>query len=163
MNRLRRALRRAVLLPGWLTALIALPSFALVFYVLASGREKGPVAYVSYAASAYALLVVAVGAPRAVRWLRESACEHPLARRVRSSAWGERALTDPLYRAELSLYGGLAVNLAYAAVKMVSGIACSPGSGGAYAGSGVFPFRSPPGNSAEFQATGPHASKNIVF
>ena len=32
-----------------------------------------------------------------------------------------------------------------------------------FAEKNAFPFRSPPGNSAEFQATGLHASKNAVF
>lgn len=122
MDRLKQMMLRLLFLPAWLTAAIALPSFALVAYVLASGMEDVPLAYVAYGASAYALLLVTVNAPSAAHALRKNIYSHPLAQRVRNSRKGKRFLTDPLYRAELALYAGLAVNLAYAAIKMVSGI-----------------------------------------
>lgn len=123
MNRLKRFLLRMVSPPGWLTALISIPSFALVIYVLTSGIEDAPLAYVSYAASAYALLLVALRAPDAAEALRRYVHGHPLVQRVRNLQQVQHILTDPMYRAELALYAGLAVNLAYAALKLVSGIA----------------------------------------
>ena len=120
VNRLKRFLLRMVSPPGWLTALISIPFFALVIYVLTSGIEDAPLAYVSYAASAYALLLVALRAPDAAEALCRYVHGHPLVQRVRNLQQVQHILTDPMSRAELALYAGLAVNLAYAALKLVS-------------------------------------------
>lgn len=56
MERLKRNALRLVFLPGWLVCLISLPSFALVIYVLATGLQDSVWTYVSYGASAYAMI-----------------------------------------------------------------------------------------------------------
>lgn len=122
MERLKRILSRLLILPGWLALLIAVPSFALVLFVLANHLTDSPLTYISYAASAYALVMVSVNAPRLIRSLRRDFAQHPIVRRIRDSKHGQRFLTEPLYRAEAALFAGLLINLAYAAIKMVSGI-----------------------------------------
>ena len=57
MERIKAILKKICLLPPLQTVLIAVPSFTLVSYILVSGID-GPLAYLSYIASAYGLIVV---------------------------------------------------------------------------------------------------------
>ena len=122
MKRFERILRRMVVLPGWLVTVIAIPSFALVIYVLANHLTGSPLSYAGYAASAYALVIVAVNVRRMAVSLRAGFERYPLVQRIRDSQRGQRFLTEPMYRAEIALYAGLLINLAYAVIKMVSGV-----------------------------------------
>lgn len=122
MKQLKRILFRLFFLPVWLSAVIAIPSFALLIYVFAVGLEDTPWTYLSYAASAYALTVLSTAMPRIVRFIRGGYAAHPLLLWARDTGPGERFLSDPVYRAEIGLYAGLMINLLYAAVKLVSGI-----------------------------------------
>lgn len=112
MDRVKRRFKRIFFLPPLPTALIAVPAFLLVAYVLAAG-ERGPLAYLSYAASAYALVISLTGCWRAAVSLKRKVKAHPL---------GGRLMGDPKFRAELSLYQGFIVNLVYITVKMAFGI-----------------------------------------
>ena len=103
MKRLERILLRLTVLPGWLVTVIAVPSFALVIYVLANRLTDSPLTYAGYAASAYALLLVALRAPDAAEALRRYVHGHPLVQRVRNLQQVQHILTDPMYRAELAL------------------------------------------------------------
>ncbi|MGN0743395.1 MAG: hypothetical protein ACI4L8_12120 [Candidatus Fimadaptatus sp.] len=122
MERLKRIVRRLVFMPGWRVWLISLPAFALVMHVLASEPENALLAYVSYVASAYALIICCCNAPRMLRAARSGFSDSALVQRAVGSRRGQRFLNDPMYRAETALYAGLAVNLAYAVIKLVSGI-----------------------------------------
>lgn len=122
MKRLERILLQLFVMPGWLVSVIAVPSFALVIYVLANHPKDSLLSYVGYAASAYALVIVVVNARRMAVSLRTGLEQHPLVQQVRDSQRGQRFLSEPMYRAEVALYAGLLINLAYAAIKMVSGI-----------------------------------------
>lgn len=108
-------------LPLPATVLIALPSFALVFYVLAMGIVGVP-AYLSYVLSAYALAITVTGIFRVVRAVRAGIGNHPGVKKLLAHPISGRYLTDVIFRARVSLYSGLAVNMLYAATKMISGI-----------------------------------------
>lgn len=121
MERVKALLKRIFFLPALAAVLISVPSFALVIYVLAADAE-GPLAYVAYGLSAYAMAVAAIGVIRAVRAVREGIGGHPLMKKVRAHPIGGRYLSDAAFRAEVSLYPSLCVNLFYAAFKLISGI-----------------------------------------
>ena len=123
MNRLKRALARAIILPPWFILTVSIPSFALLIYVFYSGSTRTTVACVSYAASAYAFTVLCAAIPRAVSAFRSCFSDAEFLRRAMAVPSVQKFLADVMYRAEVTLYGGLAVNLLYAAVKLVSGIA----------------------------------------
>lgn len=112
MERVKQRLKRLFFLPPLPTALTALPAFLLVAYVLAA-EEHGPLAYLSYAASAYALVVSLTGCWRIAGFLKRAVKAHPL---------GGRLVEDPKFRAEISLHQGFIVNLAYIVVKMAYGV-----------------------------------------
>ena len=112
MERIRAVLKKICVLPPLRTIFIAVPTFALVGYVLENGID-GPLAYLSYIASAYGLVVVLTGVFRMVHPIQHGVKNHPL---------GGRLMEDTIFRAEISLYVGFTVNLLYIVMKMVSGI-----------------------------------------
>lgn len=122
MDRLKRVLKRLFVLPLWLTALIAVPSFVLVFVVLGRGGEPSPLSYGSYGLSAYAAAITVTGGVELARRIRRGASDLPLVKALRKRPAAARLLDDPVFRAEASLYGSLAVNLLYVVVKLASGI-----------------------------------------
>lgn len=121
MEQVKRILKRLFFPPPRLMVLIAVPAFAAVIYVLAKDIG-GPPAYLSYLASAYALMVLGTGVPGIVRSVRHGIEGHPLTRRILSIPMGRRYVEDVKFRAEVSLGAGFIINLLYIAMKMVSGI-----------------------------------------
>ncbi len=121
MKRAKRLARRIFCLPPLPTALVAVPSFVLVGWVLARG-ENGPLAYAAYLASSYALAISLTSLPRMARclggWVRHrKAVQWLLARPL-----AQRLLGDEALRTKLLLRQGLAVNLLYAALKLGAGV-----------------------------------------
>lgn len=66
LSKARKIAKKLFCLPPLPTVLAAVPSFALVIYVLSRG-ETGALAYTAYLASAYALVVSLTGLPRIAR------------------------------------------------------------------------------------------------
>ena len=121
MEQLKKILRRLFFLPPLLIVIIAVPAFAAVIYVLAK-ELSGPLAYLSYLASAYALVVSGLGVPGTVRSVRRWIECRPLTRKILSTPLSRRYVEDVGFRAEVSLGIGFTVNLLYIAIKLVSGI-----------------------------------------
>lgn len=121
MNRFKQVLKKLFFLPPLPTVLIALPSFTFVFWVLATGLE-GASAYISYALSAYSMVITVTGITGIVRLVRGGIGSHPIVKNLLDHPLGGRYIRDASFRAELSLYPSLCVNLLYAALKMLSGI-----------------------------------------
>lgn len=122
MERLRKILKRLLFLPPWLTVLIAVPSFVFVFYMLGTGNDSSPFSYLSYAMSAYATIITATGIAEIVKTARKGIDHLPLLQKIRSIPAGDRYLSDVGFRSEVSLYGGLLINLLYIAMKLFFGI-----------------------------------------
>lgn len=122
MERVKLILKRIFCLPPFLTLLIAIPAFAAVIYVLATGTDGTAFTYIAYGVSAYALVITVTGIPRIVRSVRQAVNSNPLVGRVLDSTYGKRFRKDVMFRTELSLYGGLFINLLYAVMKLASGI-----------------------------------------
>lgn len=124
MERWREILRKIFFLPPLATILIAVPSFASVIYVLSEDLD-GWGAYLSYAASAYALAVSVTGLCRLggyAKSVREHMEEHPAVSRILKLPFGERFLQDVRFRTKVSLYQGFFINLLYIVMKMASGL-----------------------------------------
>lgn len=122
MKRLKQIILRVFDLPVWLSILIAVPSFALLIYVMAMGMENSALAYISYPLSAYALALVCTASVRIARHAQRGFEDVPLIRRALAHPMGRRMRSDELFRAEAMLYTGLFINLLYTAIKMISGI-----------------------------------------
>ena len=124
MARFKRIARKVFCLPPLPTALIAVPAFALVIFSL-STQAGGPVAYVSYAASAYALVLVCTSLPRLgkrIKAFRERAVRRPAVQRLMNVPVLDRYFHDVRFKTKISLYRGLFINLLYIAIKLAAGV-----------------------------------------
>ncbi|MCM1101106.1 MAG: hypothetical protein NC398_06950 [Acetatifactor muris] len=115
-------LKKVFKLPPLPTLLIAVPSFALVIYVLVNEIENEAVSYAAYILSAYALVITVTGIVDIVRWIRHGLGSHPMVKKARNIPVLERYLKEASFRTEISLYQGLFINLLYVAIKFFSGV-----------------------------------------
>lgn len=121
MERFKKILKQILFLPSLITVIIAIPAFAAVIYILVNGIS-GPLAYLSYLASAYALIITGVSLPGIVRSLRHWVEHHPLTKKILSIPVGRRYMEDVKFRTEVSLGVGFTINLLYIVMKLASGI-----------------------------------------
>lgn len=121
MEQVKAILKRVFCLPPLLTVLISVPSFALVIYVLAAGKD-GSLAYVGYGLSAYAMVIATTGITRVLRAVRGGIGNNALVKKVRAHPLGGQLLEDAAFRAEMFIYPSLGINLFYAAFKLITGI-----------------------------------------
>lgn len=119
---LKKILKKVFCLSPAPTLLVAVPSFALVIYVLANEIENTPVAYIAYTLSAYALIVTITGMSDFAAWARRGISDHPLIKKILGISLVEKFMRDAFFQTEISIYQGLFINLLYAGIKMFSGI-----------------------------------------
>ena len=110
MKRLKSFLKKIFFLPPMPTVLIAIPSFIFVFVVLATGVHS-IFTYFSYLLSAYALIITVTGMQGIVEAIRNRTCELSLVQKIRRTPFGSRLLGDAVFRSEITLHGGLFINL----------------------------------------------------
>lgn len=122
LQRITEILKKIFKLPPIPTLLIAIPSFALVIYVLSGEGEGEILSYIAYFLSAYALIISIVGIVDIVKWVRNGVRNHPLVKKALHIPLLEKYLKEVSFRTETSLYQGLLINLLYVAVKFFSGI-----------------------------------------
>lgn len=107
-----------------LSSLIGFPAVTISLKFLS---KTNPVCYISYVLSAYALTVLCVNFPRAKRRCKELIHGNELKvivnfrRFMNSYKYTSMYLNDREFRARVSLYGGLAVNMFYAVFKCATG------------------------------------------
>lgn len=94
------------------TVVFAIMGFGLLIYVFAK-QEEGIIAYISYAMSAYALLLISLKIPALIRYIKTQLKQKP---------YTNRYINDKEFRARVSLYGGLTINLLYSFFKIGTGI-----------------------------------------
>lgn len=111
--------------PGWAVAAVSIAGYAGLFWAFALGYT-GPLAYIAYLLSAYALAIDLAALPGLGRFLRKTAAHFKKHSRIlaalRGTAIGKRYLDSPLFRAKCSLYQGMAVNLLYTVFRAVTGV-----------------------------------------
>ncbi len=117
----KRILRKIFVLPPVLTILIAIPSFVLVFIVLAR-NEHSVLAYVSYILSAYSLIISVTGGQQVIQAIQKKGKNLPLIHRIREHPMGSRLFGDAVFRSEITLHGGFVINLLYVALNLWFGI-----------------------------------------
>lgn len=121
-QKIEKILKKIFILPPVPTLLIAVPSFALVIYVLANDMENEVVSYVAYTLSAYALVITVTGMSGIIRMIIRRIENHPFMKKVSGIPVIERYFKEVMFRTETSLYQGLFINLLYVAVKFCSGV-----------------------------------------
>lgn len=121
MDQFKKVLKKLFCLPPLPTILISVPSYLFVFIVLASGHQS-ILTYVAYILSAYAMIITITGITGVIEAIRDGFNEIPLLKKIRSNPLGNRLLGDAVFRSEITLHGGLFVNLLYVALYIFSGI-----------------------------------------
>ena len=122
MQKISRIIKKIFFLSPVPTLLIAIPSFVFVCYVLTNDIGFPAVEYLSYVLSAYAMVITIAGIVDIVKWIRKGFDNHPFIRRILNIPLVERYISETTFRAEISLYPSLAINLFYAGIKLVLGI-----------------------------------------
>ena len=132
MEQLKRLCKKIFFLKPLPTVLIAIPSFVFVCIVLRM-EDHSALSYVAYLLSAYAMMITVTGMPRIIDAIRTGIREMALVKKIRSTPLGKRLLEDVVFRSEVTLHGGLLINLLYVALNLFSGIryrsACFPSCG----------------------------------
>lgn len=116
MDRVKRALRRACILPVWKTALIAPPCFMLLFWVMT--HPTPPVLdHIAFQLSIYALVISVTAGMRVWAWVKDWMKRS----RLINSPFGILLRQDADFRAWLGLCLSMAWNVTYALAKLTFG------------------------------------------
>lgn len=121
MERFKQILKKIFCLPPLPTVLVSVPSFIFVFVMLGTGN-KSPFAYVAYILSAYAMSITSTGIMGIIEAVKTGWEEMPLVKKIRGTSLGNKLLGDAVFRSEVTLHGGLVMNLLYAALNLYSGV-----------------------------------------
>ena len=125
MEKFKAILKRIFCLPPMPTVLLMVFGYGLLILVFALDIQDPALRYAAYLASAYALIITCTGLVyinTAIGGVKKFISAHPLMKKFRSTAVGEKYMTDVRFRAGISLYQGFFINLLYIAMKLVSGI-----------------------------------------
>ena len=125
MEAFRKILKKIFCLPPFLTVVVSLFGYGFVIAAAVFHIQNPILQYAAYLASAYALIVTITGfvyIHSAIGGVGKFVSDHPLMKKFRSTAVGERYMTDVRFRTGVSLYQGFFANLLYIVIKLVSGI-----------------------------------------
>ena len=106
--------KKLLMPPVWLIFLLGALSAAALVYIFVQGLEQTAAAYAAYIVSFYSLTVLCIFLsrvlPTAYRSVKDRICSHPV---------GSRYMTDAAFRANISLYISLLLNLLYAGTNVL--------------------------------------------
>ena len=114
MDRFKRILKKIFVLPPVPTVVIALFGYAFVIVVAVFGINIPAVEYLSYLASAYALIVTITGLPRMrayIKSVKKRFFDLSAVKRIKETKYGGKYFDDIRFRAKVSLYCGLLINV----------------------------------------------------
>lgn len=103
--------------PIWLVIVLAVISAAALVAVFVKGMDTSPIAYAVYTLSFYSLSVIC-----AVCIVKFPGYYRRIKQKVYDNKFGNRYMTDAVYRTHLSLYVSLIINLLYVAANLFTGI-----------------------------------------
>lgn len=121
-DKFKTVLRKIFVLPTAQTVLLALIGYAMVLSVAIFEINIPALQYISYLASAYALVITITGFKKIVRAVKKFFRENHLTKALLKIPIVKRYSEDAIFRARVSLYFGLIINVAYIGIKLVSGI-----------------------------------------
>lgn len=122
LQKIFKSIKKLCILPLIPTLLIAVPSFLLLIWVFADLSVPQSICYAAYVLSSYALIITCTGVFRLTKWFRSEREENYLVKKLKGISFVERYVKESTFRAEISLYPGLFINLLYAGLKLFSGI-----------------------------------------
>lgn len=127
MDGFKKFLKKLLFPPVWVIVLTSVIGFPAMIISLNFLSETNPVSYVSYVLSAYALTVLCANFPCAKKRCKELIYGNEVKiivsfrKFMRRYKYTSMYLDDIEFRARVSLYSGLAVNMFYAVFKCATG------------------------------------------
>ena len=128
MKRFKEFLYKILFPPVWVIVLTSVIGFPAVIISLKFLSSTNPISYISYVLSAYALTVLSANFPRAKKRCKELIHGDEVKiivsfrKFMRRYKYTSLYLDDIEFRAKVSLYSGLAVNMFYAVFKCATGV-----------------------------------------
>ncbi len=128
MNVFKKFLLKILFPPVWVIILSSVIGFPTVIISLKFLSKSNPISYISYVLSAYALTVLCTNFPRAKRRCKELIHGDEIKvivsfrKFMRRYKYTSLYLDDIEFRARVSLYSGLAINIFYAVFKCITGV-----------------------------------------
>ena len=111
----KKLVNRLLFLPVWIVLLLAVLGAVSLLYIFLNGLQEAWFDYVAYIFAFYTLTVLciflSIVLPKKYRGIKQ---------KVQDTTIGNRYLSDHMFRAHVSLYASLAVNLLYVGVNVLS-------------------------------------------
>lgn len=117
MRALKKVWRKMLFPPGWLMVILGILSAVSLVAVFVKGLDTAPIAYVIYVVSFYALTVICIACATIF-----PKCYRSMKQKIFDNKYGNRYMTDVVFKTHVSLYRSLAINLLYVATNLFSGI-----------------------------------------
>lgn len=108
----KKIVRKLLFPPVWVMIIIAIISAAALIAVFVKGWEASPIAYIVYPISFYALVVICIAC-----FLTFPGYYKNIKQKIYSNKWGNRYMTDVVFKTHMSLYSSLIINLLYVAAN----------------------------------------------
>lgn len=102
--------------PLWVLVILSVLSIAALIAVFLKELDKSPIAYVVYVISFYALVVDSICCVKSLPGYCKS-----VKNKVYENEFGNRYLTDPVFKTHIKLHRSLIINLLYAGFNLVAG------------------------------------------
>lgn len=128
MDGFKKFLKKIIFPPVWVIVLCSVIGFPAMIISLEFLSETNPISYISYILSAYALTVLCTNFPRAKKRCKELIHGDEVniivsfRKFMRRYKYISMYLDDIEFRARVSLYSGLSVNMFYAVFKCATGV-----------------------------------------
>ena len=110
----RKTLKKVLFPPVWFILLLTVISAIAIVYIFVKHLELHPLAYVVYAVAFYTVSVLGIACgttfPKQYKRIREW---------FYNTNYGNRYMTDAIFKNQVSLYATLAVNVLYIGVNVV--------------------------------------------
>ena len=103
--------------PKYLTLLISPAVFAVLIYILSTGRDKNATAYIIYGVSAYCLTALILLLPKQIKTLK--AC---IMRCVMNTVFGKCYINNLIFRGIVGIYQSMIIDFLYAVFRITAGI-----------------------------------------
>lgn len=114
---MKKILNKMLYPPIWLMTLLTVASAVVLPLVFIKGWKESPIAYAVYVLAFYTVSVLCLFfgkvLPKQYKEIKQKIYANP---------FGNKYMTDATFKVRVSLYSSLAINLAYSAFKLISGI-----------------------------------------
>lgn len=114
---MKKILNKMLYPPIWLMTLLTVASAVVLPLVFIKGWKESPIAYAVYVLAFYTVSVLCLFfgkvLPKQYKEIKQKIYANP---------FGNKYMTDAAFKVRVSLYFSLAINLAYSAFKLISGI-----------------------------------------